>query len=84
MCRFTFRELCGQPLSAADYLEIVRHYDTMVLEDVPRMTLEHRNEARRFITLVDMLYDGGVHRTGCLVERVMLTAYDYDALHSTR
>ncbi|RUS23252.1 ATPase [Endogone sp. FLAS-F59071] len=57
IARATFTDLCTAPLSAADYLEIARHYHTLVLTDIPRMTLRHRNEARRFITLVDALYE---------------------------
>lgn len=60
VARATFMDLCAAPLSAADYLEIARYYRTLVLTDIPRMTLRHRNEARRFITLVDALYEARV------------------------
>ena len=46
-----------QPLSAADYLELCRNFDTLFLRDIPKMTTETLAEARRFITLIDTLYD---------------------------
>ena len=46
-----------QPLSAADYVELCRHFDTVFMQDLPRMTLETRSEARRFITMIDTFYD---------------------------
>jgi len=55
--RFDFKEICGRPLGAADYLAIARAFDTVIVSDVPRMDYERRNEARRFITLVDILYE---------------------------
>lgn len=54
---FTFADLCAQPLSAVDYLEICKNFDVLFIQDIPRMTLASRTEARRFITLVDTLYD---------------------------
>ena len=57
VARFTFDELCGQPLGAADYVELAREFHTIVLDDVPTMGIERRNEARRFIWLIDALYD---------------------------
>ncbi|CAI2165660.1 20488_t:CDS:2 [Funneliformis geosporum] len=57
IAKFTFQELCCQPLSAADYLELVKYYNTILLTDIPQMNLVLKNEARRFITLIDALYD---------------------------
>ena len=54
---FTFKDLCARPLSAADYLELCTHFDTLFIKDIPQMTLQKRSEARRFITMVDTLYD---------------------------
>jgi cell division protein ZapE len=56
---FSFHTLCEQPLGAADYLAIVEHYDTLILTDIPRLSAEKRNEAKRFVTLVDTLYENG-------------------------
>lgn len=60
VARFTFEQLCGRPASAMDYLEIIKHYDTIIVEDVPQLNLAQRNEARRFITLIDTLYENKV------------------------
>ncbi|KAJ7363526.1 Lactation elevated protein 1 [Desmophyllum pertusum] len=57
---FTFEELCAQPLGAADYLALCEHFDILILRDIPRMTLFQKTEARRFITLIDTLYDNRI------------------------
>jgi cell division protein ZapE len=55
--RFTFSQLCERPLGAEDYLTIAHTYKTVFLEGVPRMGYDRRNEAKRFMTLIDALYD---------------------------
>ncbi|MFC6490326.1 cell division protein ZapE [Nitratireductor sp. GCM10026969] len=55
--RFTFAELCQKPLGARDYLAIARDFETIFIDRVPVMDLSRRNEAKRFILLVDTLYD---------------------------
>ncbi|KAH8690889.1 putative mitochondrial ATPase [Talaromyces proteolyticus] len=55
--RFTFQQLIGRATGAADYLELVRHYDAFVVTDVPGMTLRERDLARRFITFIDAVYE---------------------------
>lgn len=57
VARFSFADLCEKPLGAADYLAIARHFHSVVLDGIPTMTVENRNEAKRFITLIDALYD---------------------------
>ena len=59
--RFSFADLCAQPLGPADYLEIARNFATVFIDHIPQMGSEMRNEARRFILLIDTLYDEGVH-----------------------
>jgi cell division protein ZapE len=54
---FSFKKLLGQPRGAADYLAIARRYHTMILVGIPVMGREMRNEASRFVTLVDALYE---------------------------
>lgn len=53
----TFSELCQQPLGAADYLEIATEFSTVLLADIPKMQKSDRNEAKRFVTLIDALYE---------------------------
>jgi cell division protein ZapE len=57
VARFTFHDLCEAPLAAADYLRIAREYHTIILDRIPRMTWDTRNAAKRFIILIDTLYD---------------------------
>jgi len=57
VARFMFEEICGRPLGASDYAALAAHFDTILVENVPSMDLERRNEAKRFITLVDVLYE---------------------------
>ena len=54
---FSFARLCRKPLGAADYLAIARHYHTVFVMGIPVMGPESRNEATRFITLIDALYE---------------------------
>jgi cell division protein ZapE len=54
---FTFDELCVRPLGAADYLAIADRFHTVILAGIPQMGPEQRNEARRFNTLIDTLYE---------------------------
>lgn len=56
-CMFTFDELIGRPKSAADYIELCRHYDAFVITEVPGMNHKSRDLARRFITFIDALYE---------------------------
>ncbi len=60
VARFSFHDLCEQPLAAADYLRIAREYHTVILDRVPVMTFDNRNAAKRFIILIDTLYDMNV------------------------
>jgi cell division protein ZapE len=60
VARFSFPQLCGQPLGAADYLRIAREFHTVILENIPVMDYPQRNEAKRFIALIDTLYDNAV------------------------
>jgi cell division protein ZapE len=58
--RFTFRDLCEHPLGAADYRRIAHEFHTIVLDRIPIMDFSRRNEAKRFIILIDTLYDNSV------------------------
>ncbi len=60
VARFDFRDLCAQPLAAADFLAVAQEFHTLLLDHIPELSPENRNEARRFILLIDTLYDEGV------------------------
>ncbi|KAK3145459.1 hypothetical protein QOZ80_3BG0253100 [Eleusine coracana subsp. coracana] len=57
VARFDFEYLCGRPVGAADYIAIARNYHTIFISDVPAMSMKIRDKARRFITLIDELYN---------------------------
>jgi len=57
VARFDFAALCGTPLGAGDYLALATHFHALVLDAVPRLSPDNYDEARRFITLIDALYD---------------------------
>ncbi len=59
--RFTFQELCGSPLAAVDYLALAKRYHSVFIDNIPQMNREQRNEAKRFIILIDTLYDHHVN-----------------------
>src|SRR5690606_1355044 len=61
VARFSFPELCARPLGAADYLALATHFHTLVLSGIPRLGTERRNEAFRFTTLIDALYEHKVN-----------------------
>lgn len=66
VARCTFAELCEQPVGAEDYLAITQSFDTVFINDIPRLGYDRRNEAKRFMTLIDVLYEAGT--------RVVMTA----------
>ena len=57
---FSFKRLCGEARGAADYLAVAHAYHTVILVAVPRMGPDNRNEAARFVTLIDALYENKV------------------------
>lgn len=58
--KFTFADLCGRAYSAADYLEITKQFGTIFLVDVPKMGMDSKDLARRFITFIDAAYESKV------------------------
>ena len=60
VARFSFADICEEPLAASDYLRLARDYHTIIIDRIPVMDYSDRNAAKRFITLIDTLYDNGV------------------------
>jgi cell division protein ZapE len=60
VARFTFKGLCETPLGPADYLKIARTYHTVIIDGIRVLKDDERNAARRFISLIDALYDNRV------------------------
>ncbi|KQZ73388.1 ATPase [Sphingopyxis sp. Root214] len=54
---FSFKRLCGEARGASDYLAVARHFHSVIIVGIPRMGPENRNEAARFVTLIDALYE---------------------------
>lgn len=63
VARFDFAELCDRPLGTLDYLHLAQGFHTLIIDGIPRLSRERRDVARRFINLVDTLYDNRV----CLI-----------------
>ena len=57
---FSFKRLCGEARGASDYLSVARRYHSVILVGIPRLGPENRNEAARFVTLIDALYEHNV------------------------
>jgi len=60
VARFSFVDLCEKPLAAPDYLRLAHDYHTILIDRIPVMDYEQRNAAKRFISLIDTLYDNAV------------------------
>ncbi len=57
VARFHFTDLCSQPLGPSDFLAIAARYPAIVIDGVPMLTPERRDEAKRFVTLIDAMYE---------------------------
>ncbi len=60
VARFSFADLCEKPLAASDYLRLAHDYHTILIDRIPVMDYPERNAAKRFIALIDTLYDNAV------------------------
>jgi cell division protein ZapE len=60
VARFAFAQLCEQPLGPNDYLRLAREFHTLIVDNIPVMGFPQRNAAKRFIILIDTLYDNAV------------------------
>ena len=61
VARASFHDLCGRPLGPADYLALAAAVRVLILEDIPQMGRSNFNEAKRFVTLIDALYEARTH-----------------------
>ncbi|SCU88934.1 LANO_0D03488g1_1 [Lachancea nothofagi CBS 11611] len=59
VAQFTFKELCGRPLAAGDYLALSTAFKSFIITDIPYLSIHVRDEVRRFITFLDAVYDNG-------------------------
>ncbi|KAJ3305077.1 Lactation elevated protein 1 [Kappamyces sp. JEL0829] len=82
VAKTTFKQLCGEPRSSAEYLEIARNFEVLIVEGIPRLSLATRNEARRFITLIDALYDRKVKLIASF-ESNLKELFNGDAVNTT-
>jgi len=57
VARFDFKDICDTALGPADYLRIAHHYHTVMIDNIPTLTSAERNQAKRFVTLIDALYE---------------------------
>lgn len=53
----SFNELCDRALGASDYIQLTQYFHTIIIKDIPQLNLKLKSQTRRFITLVDSLYD---------------------------
>ena len=60
VARFSFSDICEKPLAASDYLRLAHDYHTLLIDHIPVMDYAERNAAKRFIALIDTLYDNAV------------------------
>lgn len=63
----SFNELCDRALGASDYVQLTQYFHTIIIRDIPQLNLKLKSQTRRFITLIDSLYD---HRIRVSVTRL--------------
>lgn len=60
VAQFTFKQLCGTPLAAGDYLALANNFKAIIVTDIPYLSIFLRDEVRRFITFLDAVYDSQI------------------------
>jgi len=73
---FRFKDLCDKPLGAADYLAIASAFHTVFIADIPALTLQERDQVRRFITLIDTFYERHT-KLVCVAAREPMTLFSF-------
>ena len=78
MAWFTFEELCAQPLGPADYLAIARQFHTIIVEAIPKLGPQQRDQAKRFNIFIDTLYEahGNLIASAAVPPRQLFTRGD--------
>lgn len=84
VARFSFADLCEQPLAAADYLEIARNFHTLLIDHIPVLSNAQRDAARRFVLLIDTLYDQNVKLIASAEAEPALLYIDGDGVEAFR
>ncbi len=82
VARFAFAQLCEQPLGAGDYLKLAHEFHTLIIDNIPVMDYPQRNAAKRFIILIDTLYDNAVKLIASAAaepQRLYLASDGYEA-----
>jgi cell division protein ZapE len=74
VARFDFAALCAEALGPGDYLALATHYEAVLIDAIPRLSPDNFDQARRFITLVDALYE---HRVKLYASAAALPASLY-------
>ena len=70
----SFDELCAQPLGSIDYIEIAKNFNLIIMANIPQLSPDKRNEAKRFMLLIDALYEHKV-KLICTAEVSPLALY---------
>ncbi len=75
---FTFEELCARPLGPADFLALTRQFHTLIVEGIPKLGPQQRDQAKRFNILIDTLYEahGNLIASAAVPPREIFTAGD--------
>jgi len=73
---FSFPDLCDRPLGAADYLAIASAFHTVFISDIPKLTLQERDQVRRFITLIDAFYERHT-KLVCTADRDPINLFEF-------
>lgn len=87
VARARFEDLCARPLGSVDYLALAREFHTLVLDDIPQLNFALRNETKRFITLIDILYENHVKliaSAAAPVERLYQASQGHEAFEFDR
>ena len=75
---WNFHDILYQPLGAVDYLEISKTFDTVIVRNIPKMTLRQKSEAKRFTVMIDTFYDNKVRTLLYLLDLISTLKWDWN------